>query len=247
MRRARTPPSKKSLSPSLPFSSAEGVALTTFWRLNSIFETDPRYLVQSCPLVAKAYYCTVLVLCFSPKASTKDIPDTNVKHPCVPYSQGVPPGPRLPTNGSLGVMSAQSQPRPPAPNNQQKGPAKTQAMQRQLNQPQHPISSSVSDVLHRAGFNRLWWNLVFLNNLISNHVFVFPFQDKDSAHDQFSRHLTRPPPDYKQSRSMVGVQQGNIFTGKVRVTFSDILSLNMQTTHYELKRCRFAQSCRLEI
>lgn len=126
--------------------------------------------------MAKAYYCTVLVLCFSPKASTKDIPDdTNVKHPCVPYSQGVPPGPRLPTNGSLGVMSAQSQPRPPAPNNQQKGPAKTQAMQRQLNQPQHPISSSVSDVLHRAGFNRLWWNLVFLNNLISNHVFVFPF------------------------------------------------------------------------
>uniref|UniRef100_A0A671XZ91 Neurogenic mastermind-like N-terminal domain-containing protein n=1 Tax=Sparus aurata TaxID=8175 RepID=A0A671XZ91_SPAAU len=62
---------------------------------------------------------------------------------------------------------------------------------------------------------------------------------KGFAHDQFSRHLTRPPPDYKQSRSMVGVQQGNIFTGKVRVTFSDILSLNMQTTHYELKRCRF--------
>ncbi|KAA8594034.1 hypothetical protein FQN60_004868 [Etheostoma spectabile] len=91
---------------------------------------------------------------------------------------GVPPGPRLPTNGSLGVLSAQSQPRPPAPNNQQKGPAKSQAMQRQLNQQQHTISNS----------------------------------DKDNAHDQFNRHLTRPPPDYKQSRSMVGVQQG-IFTG----------------------------------
>uniref|UniRef100_A0A8C9WXE9 Mastermind-like 2 n=1 Tax=Sander lucioperca TaxID=283035 RepID=A0A8C9WXE9_SANLU len=39
------------------------------------------------------------------------------------------------------------------------------------------------------------------------------FKDKDNAHDQFNRHLTRPPPDYKQSRSMVGVQQGNIFTG----------------------------------
>lgn len=94
--------------------------------------------------------------------------------------QGVPAGPRLPTNGSLGVMSAQSQPRPPAPNNQQKGPPKTQAMQRQLNQPQHTICNS----------------------------------DKDNTHDQFSRHLTRPPPDYKQSRSIAGVQQGNIFPGQ---------------------------------
>ncbi|XP_075956620.1 mastermind-like protein 2 [Anarhichas minor] len=94
--------------------------------------------------------------------------------------QGVPPAPRLPTNGNLGVMSTQSQPRVPAPNNQQKGPAKTQAMQRQLNQQQHTISNS----------------------------------DKDNAHDQFNRHLTRPPPDYKQSRGMVGVQQGNIFTGQ---------------------------------
>lgn len=94
--------------------------------------------------------------------------------------QGVPPGPRLPTNGSLGVMSAQSQPRPPAPTNQQKGPAKAQAMQGRLNQQQHAINSP----------------------------------DKDSTHEQFSRHLTRPPPDYKQSRSMVGVQHGNIFTGQ---------------------------------
>ncbi|KAM9853651.1 mastermind-like protein 2 [Aulostomus maculatus] len=90
--------------------------------------------------------------------------------------QGVPPGPRLPTNGSLGVVSGQSQPRPPAPNNQLKG--KSPVMQRQLNQQQHSISTS----------------------------------DKDNPHDQFSRHLTRPPPDYKQSRSMV--QQGNIFTGQ---------------------------------
>uniref|UniRef100_UPI003AADF9D3 mastermind-like protein 2 n=1 Tax=Centroberyx gerrardi TaxID=166262 RepID=UPI003AADF9D3 len=93
--------------------------------------------------------------------------------------QGIPPGPRLPTNGSIGGMSAPSQPRAPAPNNQQKGTAKTQAMQRQLAQHQHTINDA----------------------------------DKDNAQDQFSRHLTRPPPDYKQSRSMVGVQQGNIFTG----------------------------------
>ncbi|XP_076002496.1 mastermind-like protein 2 [Genypterus blacodes] len=95
--------------------------------------------------------------------------------------QVIPPGPRLPTNGNMGVMPAQSQPRPsPVPNNQQKGSAKAQAMQR-LNQQPHAIA---------------------INNA-----------DKD-AHDQFSRHLTRPPPDYKQSRSMVGVQQGNLFTGQ---------------------------------
>ncbi|KAG7479814.1 mastermind 2 [Solea senegalensis] len=95
--------------------------------------------------------------------------------------QGVPPGPRLPINGSMGVMSAQAQPRASAPSNQHKGPAKPPAMQRQLNQQQqHNISNS----------------------------------DKDTAHDQFSRHLTRPPPDYKQSRSMVGLKQGNIFTGQ---------------------------------
>ncbi|KAM3875023.1 mastermind-like protein 2 [Diretmus argenteus] len=99
--------------------------------------------------------------------------------------QGIPPGPRLPTNGSIGAMSGpQSQQRPPAPISQQKGPTKTQtqtqAMQRQLTQPQQ-------------------------------HAIKDP--DKDNAQDQFSRHLTRPPPDYKQSRSMVGVPQGNLFTG----------------------------------
>ncbi|XP_067103058.1 mastermind-like protein 2 isoform X1 [Osmerus mordax] len=37
--------------------------------------------------------------------------------------------------------------------------------------------------------------------------------DKDSTQDQFNRHLTRPPPDYKQTRNMVGVQQSGLFTG----------------------------------
>uniref|UniRef100_A0A7N6F863 Neurogenic mastermind-like N-terminal domain-containing protein n=1 Tax=Anabas testudineus TaxID=64144 RepID=A0A7N6F863_ANATE len=110
-------------------------------------------------------------LCLQPKSVPAGLPFKLSQQ-----RQGVPPGPRLPTNGSLGVMPTQS--RPPAPNNQQKGPVKTQAMQRQLNQQPHVIGN----------------------------------KDKDNAHDQFSRHLTRPPPDYKQSRSMVGVQQGNIFT-----------------------------------
>ncbi|XP_061575770.1 mastermind-like protein 2 [Cololabis saira] len=100
--------------------------------------------------------------------------------------QGVPNGPRLSSNGNAGVMSAQSQLRPSAPASQQKGPAKHLAIQRQLNQQQQQQQQQ---------------------HAISN-------TDKDNAHDQFSRHLTRPPPDYKQTRSMAGIQQGNIFTGQ---------------------------------
>ncbi|XP_019742866.1 mastermind-like protein 2 [Hippocampus comes] len=80
------------------------------------------------------------------------------------HQQGVPPGPRLTTNGGVG------QPRPPLPPHPLRAPAKSPAMHRQLSQ------------LHRA--------------------------EKDTSPDQFSRHLTRPPPDYK--RSVVG---GNIFPG----------------------------------
>uniref|UniRef100_A0A8C5G929 Neurogenic mastermind-like N-terminal domain-containing protein n=1 Tax=Gouania willdenowi TaxID=441366 RepID=A0A8C5G929_GOUWI len=40
----------------------------------------------------------------------------------------------------------------------------------------------------------------------------------NNPHDQFNRHLTRPPPEYKLSRSIVGFQQGNFLgpnpTGK---------------------------------
>ncbi|XP_069572407.1 mastermind-like protein 2 [Brachyistius frenatus] len=118
---------------------------------------------------------TSAALCLQPKSVPAGLPFRLSQQ-----RQGVPTGQRLPTNGSLGVMSAPSQPRPSAPNHQQKGPAKTPAIQRQLNQQQHTISTS----------------------------------DKDNAHDQFNRHLTRPPPDYKQPRVMVGVQQGNIFTGQ---------------------------------
>ncbi|XP_060929185.1 mastermind-like protein 2 [Limanda limanda] len=114
-------------------------------------------------------------LCLQPKTGPAGLPFKLAQQ-----RQGVPPGPRLPINGSLGVMSAQSQPRAPAPNLQQKGPSKTPAMLRQLNQQQLAIGNP----------------------------------DKDNAHDQFSRHLTRPPPDYKQSRSMVGLKQGNIYTGQ---------------------------------
>ncbi|KAK6296439.1 hypothetical protein J4Q44_G00325810 [Coregonus suidteri] len=98
----------------------------------------------------------------------------------------MPPGPRLPTNGSLVGMSAQPQSqanqRPPVPgsNTQQKppGPGKTQVMQRQLSQQQHIINDS----------------------------------DKSSSNqDPFNRHLTRPPPDYKQPRGMI--QPTGLFTG----------------------------------
>ncbi|KAK7883001.1 hypothetical protein WMY93_029175 [Mugilogobius chulae] len=42
--------------------------------------------------------------------------------------------------------------------------------------------------------------------------------EKDSAHEQFSRHLTRPPPEYKQPRSIVGLHRGNLFTGPPSTT-----------------------------
>ncbi|XP_068174153.1 mastermind-like protein 2 [Antennarius striatus] len=99
-------------------------------------------------------------------------------HSGLPYTQQrqvVTPGPRLPTTGSLGVMS---HPRPPVPNNQQKGPAKPQAMQRQLSQQQHTVTNS----------------------------------GKDSTQDQFSRHLTRPPPEYRHSRNVVRV---HLFGGNI--------------------------------
>ncbi|RVE65115.1 hypothetical protein OJAV_G00132640 [Oryzias javanicus] len=113
-------------------------------------------------------------LCLQPKSVSAGLP-FRLSQP----QQGVPSGP----NGNLGVLSAQSQLRHSAPNNQQKGPGKNQtiARQQQLSQQQqHPIGTA----------------------------------DKDNACDQFSRHLTRPPPDYKQSRGIVGVQQGSIFTGQ---------------------------------
>lgn len=115
-------------------------------------------------------------LCLQPKGVP--LHGTGLPFKMAPQRQGVPPGPRPLTNGGLGVATAQAQSRPPAPNSQLKGPPKSAAMQRQLNQQQHVLNNT----------------------------------DKDNTHDQFSRHLTRPPPDYKQSRGMV--QQGNLFTGQ---------------------------------
>lgn len=86
-------------------------------------------------------------------------------------SKGVPPGPRLPTNGSLGVMSAQSQPRLPAPNNQQKGPAKTQAMPRQLTQQQHTINNSVSYSLNHPASNQAY--LLIAQSIFTTLFFIF--------------------------------------------------------------------------
>lgn len=113
--------------------------------------------------------------CLQPKSVSAGLPFRMSQQ-----QQSIPPGPRLPTSGSLGVLASQSQPQPSAPSNQQKGPARGQPMQRQINQQQHPISNT----------------------------------DKDNSHDQFSRRLTRPPPDYKQSRGLVGIQQVNIFSGQ---------------------------------
>lgn len=63
--------------------------------------------------------------------------------------QIVPPGSRQPVSEGLGAVPGQLQHRAPAPNNQEKGPAKTQALQRQLNQ-QHTLNNTVSHVLNAA-------------------------------------------------------------------------------------------------
>lgn len=41
------------------------------------------------------------------------------------------------------------------------------------------------------------------------------FQEKAGAPDQFSHHLTRPPPDYEQARIAVGGQPSMIYTGRM--------------------------------
>lgn len=61
--------------------------------------------------------------------------------------QIVPPGLRQPVSESLGAVPGQLQHRAPAPSNQEKGPAKTQALQRQLTQ-QHALTNSVSHLLN---------------------------------------------------------------------------------------------------
>lgn len=63
--------------------------------------------------------------------------------------QIVPPGSRQPVSEGLGAVPGQLQHRAPAPNNPEKGPAKTQALQRQLNQ-QHTLSNSVSHLYNAA-------------------------------------------------------------------------------------------------
>ncbi|XP_020490566.1 mastermind-like protein 2 [Labrus bergylta] len=167
-------------SPKAPHSASQPLPVMA----NSVNKTSAQQQMQQSPMTShnqphsaihfqNQQISTSGAHCLQPKPTPAGIPLKLAQQ-----RQAGPPAPRLPTNGNLGVLSAQSQPRLPAPNNQQKGPAKT--MQRQLNQQQLTINNS----------------------------------DKDSMHDQYSRHLTRPPPDYKQSRSMVGVQQGNVFTGQ---------------------------------
>uniref|UniRef100_A0A673H4E9 Mastermind-like protein 2 n=1 Tax=Sinocyclocheilus rhinocerous TaxID=307959 RepID=A0A673H4E9_9TELE len=75
------------------------------------------------------------------------------------------------------------QQRPPVLSSQQKNPGQDQNLQRPLGQPQLNIPDTVSAA------------------------------EKLSTQDKFSRHLTRPPPDYKQPRNGVGAQQPSLYAG----------------------------------
>uniref|UniRef100_A0A672PRM7 Mastermind-like protein 2 n=1 Tax=Sinocyclocheilus grahami TaxID=75366 RepID=A0A672PRM7_SINGR len=76
------------------------------------------------------------------------------------------------------------QQRPPVLSSQQKNPGQDQNLQRPLGQPQLNIPDTVSAAI-----------------------------EKLSTQDKFSRHLTRPPPDYKQPRNGVGAQQTSLYAG----------------------------------
>ncbi|XP_075054871.1 mastermind-like protein 2 isoform X2 [Mixophyes fleayi] len=59
-------------------------------------------------------------------------------------------------------------------------------------------------------------------------------QEKCNSQDQLNRHLTRPPPDYKdQRRNAVGIQQGNQFSGGLPTVGvnSDPPVTNLPSTH----------------
>uniref|UniRef100_A0A096LTV8 Neurogenic mastermind-like N-terminal domain-containing protein n=1 Tax=Poecilia formosa TaxID=48698 RepID=A0A096LTV8_POEFO len=158
-------------SPKVSHSTSQSMSIMT----NSMTKTEQHQQSPSPSQNQNQQISTSGGVCLQPKSVSAGLPFRMSQQ-----QQAVPAGPRMPTSGSLGVLSAQSQPQPSAPSNQQKGPARGPPMQRQVNLQQHPISNT----------------------------------DKDNTHDQFSRHLTRPPPDYKQSRSLVGIQQANIFPGQ---------------------------------
>lgn len=173
------------MKPALHFSPKAGPpSLSTV--TNSINKTPPQTQQQQAPSPNQSQTHSALhfqdhitgALCLPNKSSPPHGGGLPFK-PSQPRQSG-PPCPKLHVNGTLEGMETLTQPRPPVPNNQQKGPVKSQAMQRQLPPQQHTISNT----------------------------------DKDSAHEQFSRHLTRPPPDYKQSRSMVGLHRGNLYPGQ---------------------------------
>lgn len=52
----------------------------------------------------------------------------------------------------------------------------------------------------------------FIPELLNNVLLLYMFQEKLSTQDQCSRHLTRPPPDYKQPRN--GAQQPSLYAGE---------------------------------
>uniref|UniRef100_A0A671RP28 Mastermind like transcriptional coactivator 2 n=1 Tax=Sinocyclocheilus anshuiensis TaxID=1608454 RepID=A0A671RP28_9TELE len=104
---------------------------------------------------------------------------------------------QLPMQPSAYVTCQTQQQRPPVLSSQQKNPGQDQNLQRSLGQPQLNIPDTVK--------------LLFLN--YNNVLLLSIFQEKLSTQDKFSRHLTRPPPDYKQPRNGVGAQQPSLYAG----------------------------------
>uniref|UniRef100_A0A8B9HSD4 Neurogenic mastermind-like N-terminal domain-containing protein n=1 Tax=Astyanax mexicanus TaxID=7994 RepID=A0A8B9HSD4_ASTMX len=66
----------------------------------------------------------------------------------------------------------------------------------------------------------------FLFDLLFDLSFLF--QEKFNTQDQFNRHLSRPPPDYKQPQGVAGVQHSTLYPGThlARLNLHDIPSLS---------------------
>uniref|UniRef100_A0A8C2HW02 Mastermind-like protein 2 n=1 Tax=Cyprinus carpio TaxID=7962 RepID=A0A8C2HW02_CYPCA len=110
------------------------------------------------------------------------------------------------------------QQRPQVLSSQQKNPGQDQNLQRPLGQPQLNVSDPVSAAVWKC----------------SSCLNTYDDDEKLSAQDQFSLHLTRPPPDYKHPRNGVGTQQPSLYTGMAqndRTFTCNLLAITSLTRH----------------
>uniref|UniRef100_A0A4W4H4K1 Mastermind-like protein 2 n=2 Tax=Electrophorus electricus TaxID=8005 RepID=A0A4W4H4K1_ELEEL len=68
--------------------------------------------------------------------------------------------------------------------------------------------------------------------------------EKFNTQDQFNRHLTRPPPDYKHPQGAVGVQHSNLYPG---LTSSPVMSNGSDQSHIQALSCHMHNGQRVKV